>query len=178
MTWMDRRLGLALGCSLLLHALILAPATPRPAPVRAAAPPLEARLLPPPVPAEQPVMMLPDPPKPAKSEPARRPPKPEKPPAAKAPAARGWVAETGRQMRELDRRGKLYPLEAIARGLEGEAVVLFVLDEAGNVVAARIEQSSGHKILDDAALKAIHTLRALPSDAPREGVYPVRFRLR
>ncbi|HQN42128.1 MAG TPA: glycosyltransferase, exosortase A system-associated, partial [Pseudomonadales bacterium] len=44
--------------------------------------------------------------------------------------------------------------EAIARGLQGEAHVLLVIDEAGNVVATRLEQSSGHAILDEAALRA------------------------
>jgi protein TonB len=72
----------------------------------------------------------------------------------------------------------LYPQEAIARGLEGEAQVLLFLDAAGNAVAARLERSSGHAILDDAAVLAAQTVRALPEGAPREVLLPVRFRLR
>ena len=80
----------------------------------------------------------------------------------------------GEQMaREL-----LYPVEAIERGLQGEALVLLFLDESGNAVAARLEESSGHALLDDAAVRAARTLRALPSSAPREALLPVRFRLR
>jgi len=72
----------------------------------------------------------------------------------------------------------LYPQEAIARGLQGEALVLLFLDEAGNVIAARLEESSGHALLDDAAVRAARMLRALPAGAPREALLPVRFRLR
>ena len=75
-------------------------------------------------------------------------------------------------------RELLYPPEAIALGLEGQALVLLFLDAAGNAVAARLEKSSGHPLLDDAAVRAAKTLRALPDSAPREALLPVRFRLR
>jgi len=71
-----------------------------------------------------------------------------------------------------------YPPEAIERGLQGEAVVLLFLDASGNALAARLEASSGHALLDDAALRAARTLRSLPDSAPREVLLPVRFRLR
>lgn len=71
-----------------------------------------------------------------------------------------------------------YPPEAVERGLQGEALVLLFLDAAGNAIAARLESSSGHAILDDAAVRAVRTLRALPDSAPREALVPVRFRLR
>ena len=57
-------------------------------------------------------------------------------------------------------------------------MVLLVIDENGNVVATRIEQSSGHPILDEAALRAARTLKSLPADAPQQSVLPIRFRLR
>lgn len=72
----------------------------------------------------------------------------------------------------------LYPPEAIARGLEGQALVLLFLDASGNAIAARLESSSGYALLDDAAVRAARTLRALPDSAPREALLPVRFRLR
>ena len=71
-----------------------------------------------------------------------------------------------------------YPLEAVERGLEGEATVLLFLDASGNVIASRLEASSGHALLDDAALAAARSLRGLPDSAPREALLPVRFRLR
>ena len=71
-----------------------------------------------------------------------------------------------------------YPPEAIERGLQGEALVLLFLDASGNAVAARLESSSGHAVLDEAAVRAARRLRSLPDSAPREALLPVRFRLR
>ena len=76
------------------------------------------------------------------------------------------------------RRELPYPPEAIERGLQGEALVLLFLDASGNAIAARLEASSGHALLDDAAVRAARTLRSLPDSAPREVLFPVRFRLR
>jgi protein TonB len=81
-------------------------------------------------------------------------------------------------MEKLNDAGQFYPAEAIARGFEGEVLVLIIIDESGRVTAARVEQGSGHRILDDAALRAVRSLRSLPADAPREALLPVRFRLR
>ena len=55
---------------------------------------------------------------------------------------------------------------------------MLFLDPAGNVIAARLESSSGHALLDDAAVRAARGLRSLPDSAPREALLPVRFRLR
>ena len=74
--------------------------------------------------------------------------------------------------------GDFYPPEAIAQGLQGEVLVLLLLDATGNVTAARVEQGSGHALLDAAALRAVRALRSLPADAPRQTVQAVRFRLR
>jgi protein TonB len=71
-----------------------------------------------------------------------------------------------------------YPAEAIQRGLQGDALVLLFLDASGNAIAARLESSSGHALLDDAAVQAARGLRSLPHSAPREALVPVRFRLR
>jgi protein TonB len=88
------------------------------------------------------------------------------------------VGEAARQANAQMARELLYPPEAIARGLEGQALVLLFLDASGNAIAARLEASSGHALLDDAAVRAARTLRALPDSAPREALLPVRFRLR
>jgi len=101
---------------------------------------------------------------------AAAPPRPTSPATLQGDAA---ARATEQLRREL-----LYPREAIERGLQGEAVVLMFLDPSGSVVAARVEASSGYAILDDAAVRAVRTLRALPDSAPREALLPVRFRLR
>ena len=90
---------------------------------------------------------------------------------------RNWQDEVKRQLKKLDERGQFYPAEAITRGLEGETLVLLIIDENGEVSAARVEQGSGYRILDDAALRAVRSLRSLPANSPRETLLPVRFRL-
>ena len=86
--------------------------------------------------------------------------------------------EAAARVVEQLRRELPYPPEAIERGLQGEALVLLFLDASGNAIAARLEASSGHALLDDAAVRAARTLRSLPDSAPREVLFPVRFRLR
>ena len=86
--------------------------------------------------------------------------------------------EAARTAQEQMAHELMYPLEAIERGLQGEVLVLLFLDASGNAIAARIESSSGHALLDDAAIRAARSLRALPDNAPREALLPVRFRLR
>jgi protein TonB len=179
MTRNEYRLLLALAASLLLHILpLIAQLIPASQPPPKA-PPIEATLRPPP-PAPlppPPPLTLPEPPKPSTIPPKPPPPKPEqreKPPVA----AKTWTQAIRQHLKKLDDSGQFYPEEAIARGLEGEVLVLIIIDESGRVTAARIEQGSGHRILDDAALRAVRSLRSLPADAPREALLPVRFRLR
>jgi protein TonB len=97
------------------------------------------------------------------------------PRAASAP----WLAgEAALRAAEQLQRELPYPPEAIERGLQGEALVLLFLDPSGHAIAARLEASSGHALLDDAAVRAARSLRSLPDSAPREALLPVRFRLR
>ena len=137
----------------------------------------------------QPPLFLPEPPQPAGRPPARVQPAREPmslgggaayaPRAAFAAGAGPVLAGEAAQLANAQiARELLYPPEAIARGLEGQVLVLLFLDASGNAIAARLEASSGHALLDDAAVRAARTLRALPDSAPREALLPVRFRLR
>lgn len=69
-----------------------------------------------------------------------------------------------------------YPPEAIARGLEGEVILLLNLSDSGQLVSAAIARSSGHALLDQAALDAARNIGALPGTA-RQTLFPVNFRL-
>jgi len=169
-------LVLALIVSLLLHAALafvwggLAPTAQR----RAKAAPLAAVIVRPPERAEaQPPLLLPE----------REPAAPAAPPAqtARSGGRRAAPADESAVMRQAAQqigRRLLYPVEAVERGIEGEALVLLFLDDAGNALAARLERSSGHAILDEAALRAAKEIRSLPGGATREVLLPVRFRLR
>ena len=174
----DFRLFAALALSLVAHLLPFLPGLIPPPQAPAAPPPLQAELRqPPPTPAAAtPPLHLPEPTAPTSPALAKRPP----PPRPQAPAAtpKTWTQAVREQLHKLDAAGQFYPAEAIARGIQGEALVLLVIDENGNVVATRIEQGSGHPILDEAALRAARSLKSLPTDAPRQSVLPIRFRLK
>lgn len=171
----DRRLLAALALSLFLHGAtigageFLGRLTSRPQPAPQAA--LEATL--PPLPRAA-TAMLRAPESVEATTPAPTPPPAPKP---RRPGA-GMQADLATQASRQIARHLLYPEEAIARGLEGEALVMLFLDANGNSVAARLERSSGHAILDDAAVAAARQVSALPEGEPREVLLPVRFRLR
>jgi len=64
-------------------------------------------------------------------------------------------------------RKKVYPDTARDLGMTGEVEVLYELDRSGNLIRAEIVTSSGFKLLDQAALKAVKSAsyRGFPSDA-------------
>jgi protein TonB len=56
----------------------------------------------------------------------------------------------------------IYPNESVMRGQEGEARVLFVIQEDGSVSKVRLLQSTGFKNLDNAILEAIKLAAPFP----------------
>jgi protein TonB len=177
------RLGLTLMLSILLHAAAIEGLTRLAASTKrdAQEPALAVRLRDVPKPAaEPPASIAPRLPLPKESQPnasaapPTRPrdesPRPDRPVGLSGAAARVAHSQVSRALN--------YPREAVEQGLEGQATVLIFLDAAGSVIAARLEASSGHALLDDAAVRAARTIRDLPDSAPREALLPVRFRLR
>ena len=81
-------------------------------------------------------------------------------------------------------RHKEYPRRAQLRRLQGTALLYFVMDRQGRVLDSRLQQSSGHGLLDAAARAMIRRAQPLPAPPPGltqarlELVVPVRFRLR
>ena len=78
-------------------------------------------------------------------------------------------------------RNKRYPPRASDRRLEGEAVVALTLDRRGRLRGVELIQSSGHPLLDEAAIDAVQ--RADPFPRPETGNWtrrrfevPLRFR--
>ncbi|MBW7901310.1 MAG: energy transducer TonB [Rhodocyclaceae bacterium] len=170
-----RRLVPAFAASLLLHAALLAGGRPPP-PERPSA--LHATLRPPveaPAPVEPLVKNTLD----EESErPLAPPPEPvprsaEKPAAAPAKAAPRQVRAAQRKLAEH----LYYPPEAIARGLEGEVRLILALAADGGIDDVQLAASSGHAILDDAAIRAAFAMGRLPGVGVRELILPVIFRL-
>jgi protein TonB len=72
----------------------------------------------------------------------------------------------------------LYPPEALAKGIQGEVVLLLELGDGGRIVGASVAASSGHAVLDDAALRAAGLMGTLsPTLAGKAILLPVRFRI-
>ncbi|WP_291992273.1 energy transducer TonB [Candidatus Accumulibacter sp. ACC003] len=180
---MPSRLILALALSLALHAGLLAPAafwrrTPTPPPALQATlrlPLKPAALSDDPVfkdtlaTAEAPAVAKPPPPPPPRPNASRDTP-PQRP--AKA-AARRDVEAAQRKLSEHI----YYPPEAVERGLEGEVRLLLMVADDGRITAVSVGLSSGHAILDKAAVKAAWSMGKLSWAHSRELILPVVFRL-
>ena len=84
--------------------------------------------------------------------------------------------------REIAIRSKLaehlfYPQDAIARGIEGEVRLLLTLDPHGRILESRVAGSSGHALLDQAAVDAAHAVGRIPEAGVGELILPVVFKL-
>lgn len=79
-------------------------------------------------------------------------------------AAEGLFAQDVRARIE---RKKIYPDTARDLGMSGEVEVLYELDRSGNLIRAEIVSSSGYKLLDQAALRAVKSAsyKSFPEDA-------------
>lgn len=64
-------------------------------------------------------------------------------------------------------RKKVYPDTARDLGMTGEVEVLYELDRSGKLIRAEIASSSGYKLLDQAAIRAVKSAsyRSFPDDA-------------
>jgi protein TonB len=99
---------------------------------------------------------------------------------AAKPATSGGAVRTNyssRAQAHAKNPPRFYPVEAIAQGLEGEAVLMLRFGANGALVDAQVVKSSGHAILDEAALRAARATQRLAS-GPREMLFPVTFALR
>lgn len=183
--------GWALGASAALHALVLARFDPAPVGTvkeSLVRPPMLTAWLEP-LPSSQ---TLPqtgvrsraphDPLEPPRRKPPRKIPSqpraPEPSPEKRSIQAQ-WLptAQLGETLERLS-EVLLYPPEALRRGLEGEVVLLVELGEGGRIVGASVASSSGHPLLDEAALKAVGRLDALnPASAGKAILLPVRFKI-
>lgn len=73
-------------------------------------------------------------------------------------------------------RSKIYPLLARKRRIEGAVVTGFRIDEKGCPQDLKIEKSSGHEILDSAALKIVTKAAPFPK-VNGEIIVPITFKL-
>jgi protein TonB len=72
---------------------------------------------------------------------------------------------------------KTYPPQAKKQNQQGLAVIEFSLNQKGQVSAVRVHKSSGSRILDRAALKAVQKSAPFPRAPQGLFSYPVRMRI-
>jgi periplasmic protein TonB len=167
---MRTEITIALLASTALHAglIFLTPATPAPqsaaTPVAAVPIQITARL--------KNTLDTDDTVRPVRPHPARTP----RPSSAKGATVALSTEAAPEQQPYLDNPQRFYPPEAIAQGIEGEAILLLRFAPDGALTDAQIAKSSGYAILDEAALRAV---RAAPRFAQgrREMLLPVSFAL-
>jgi len=172
---MPSSLILALALSLALHASLLLPqafkhGTPPPPPA------LQARLR---MPVEQPE---------ASAEPLLKDTMASAEEAVKAPPPKVLVRRSQPEARATARRDvqaaqrKLsehlyYPPDAVARGIEGEVRLILTVSESGRIRDVHVGVSSGHAILDNAAVRAAWAMGRVDWAHSGELILPVIFRL-
>ena len=57
-----------------------------------------------------------------------------------------------------------YPIEAIAKKIEGEVLTRILVTSKGDVEEVEVERSSGHNILDTATINHVRKLKFLPAE--------------
>lgn len=159
-------LSVALLLSLTLHALLFIAPTLMTKEPHAPVPSIEARLIPPPPPMTTAEAVS--------TEASQTDAEPATPRPAALP--RRLQGSALRHAQAALSKHLFYPPEAVTRGLEGEVVLLLTLTESGQLASAEIARSSGHALLDQAALEAARSIGALPG-SPRQTLFPVNFRL-
>lgn len=90
-----------------------------------------------------------------------------------------YVKRNYRYIQRRIRDRLVYPAPARKAGIQGTANVSFTIHEDGRVSAVTVLKSSGHSILDEAAMETIYAASPFPKPpAPARIAIPIAFRLR
>lgn len=103
-------------------------------------------------------------------------------PVARAAAAPEALIEARSDVATLNNPKPPYPLVARRRGLEGEVLLAVHVSREGLASEVHVKQSSGHALLDGAALDTVRRWRFVPAQRGNVRVdsdveVPIRFRL-
>ncbi len=97
---------------------------------------------------------------------------------AAAAAKAKYVKQHFAYIKEMIEKEFVYPRIARRRGMEGKVIVSFVICEDGTVHGVNIEESSGHKILDDNAITCVNKAAPFPPPPTRaELIFPITYKL-
>ena len=169
---MPSRLFLALALSLALHGTLLFPDIWKRFTVAPARPALQASLRPLIAPPAVPELLL------KNTIDSEEAPRAQSPPPATPAAKTNNPAkrEVQTAQRKLSQH-LFYPAEAVTRGIEGEVHLIVKISADGTISEVKVAASSGHAILDNAAMRAAFAMGKLGAGEAREIIVPVIFRL-
>ncbi len=103
------------------------------------------------------------------------PPPPPPPPARKPEVDKAKLARTFLEaLRGKLMQRKKYPVAAQRMGLKGDVIVSFVVRSDSSFSELRVKRSSGHDILDSAALETVRGLSGDIARPPELGDVPLR----
>ena len=177
---MPFRLIIALALSLALHGSLFLPDLIKRPSVAPPRPALQALLRLPPMPDEpaDPLLKNTLDPEDTQADKQTAPVEPL-PVTHPSPVTRKTVEREIQAMQRKLNKHLFFPAEAVTLGIEGEVRLLVTLNVDGSIADVSIAASSGHAILDNAAIKAAY---AMPDKFDtgvmgREVILPVVFRL-
>jgi len=124
----------------------------------------------------------------AQPAPAFPPPAPSAESAQPAPAVqRGTILQQFAQdivgrVRAYLRHGVVYPPEALANRWEGTVRIAVLYGRGGDIEGIVVKESSGHRLLDDAALEIVRAMDLPRAPSALHGIefdvtFPIVFRL-
>lgn len=67
-----------------------------------------------------------------------------------------------KELIDIVRLQQYYPQSAVSAGVEGELTIQLRIDKEGNIIAKKVTQHSGSRLLDYAALRMIGKVQSLP----------------
>ena len=125
---------------------------------------------------------------PVAAKPNRPPTQPQRPipsrrptPAIRKIEAVAVGSDAVTPARPLVNRPPFYPTEAVRRGIEGKLVLKLTISASGAVSRVEVAESSGYRMLDDAAVAAVREWKFIPAQRGGQPVswtarQPIRFR--
>ncbi|QWR78221.1 energy transducer TonB [Candidatus Magnetomonas plexicatena] len=99
-------------------------------------------------------------------------------PAQKVSHEETYVKENFTYIRDMVMKRVSYPFSAKKMGISGKVTVSFVVAESGCVEELKVEESSGHGVLDDSAISAVKQAAPFPKPVLSvKIVLPITYRL-
>lgn len=150
----------------------------------------KAKVVPSPPPSRKTASEKPPPPEPSQQKTETARPEPESAKRAEAPSLPAALPSSPPTAQVIQKATPLYqinppppyPRQARRRGFEGFVLLSVLVDEKGAAAEVAVFRSSGHAILDEAALKAVRHWRFKAGSVngrqtPMRVTVPVRFQL-